>query len=78
MKNENIFTTGQAADQLGINKATLWRWTNAGIIKCIIRPGYKQRLYSRQEIDNFWKRHEDYSPTAKILQKVKKQIRNQR
>lgn len=45
----------QAAEILGVNRATLRRYTNNGLIKCGFRRESARKFYLGSEILRFWK-----------------------
>ena len=47
-----VFTSSQAAENLGVSLATIRRWTDAGHISCYRTPG-GQRRFSRAQLDEF-------------------------
>lgn len=53
MPDLEILTSAQAADRLGIDRATLHRWANAGIIAVHYQAPHKHgtRLFTAREVN---------------------------
>lgn len=48
------FNVTQASQLLGINRTTLRRYTEAGLIRCGFRRTNFKKFYTGQELKRFW------------------------
>lgn len=48
------FNVAQTSLLLGINRSTLRRYTDAGLIRCGFRKTNYKKFYTGQEIKRFW------------------------
>ena len=47
-----IYKSGEVCEALGVGRSTLWRYTKAGRIKAVHRPGSGENLYTGQDVIN--------------------------
>jgi len=53
---DNIFSSKQVANILGVNESSIKRWTNSGELKCFKTPG-GHRKFKKDDIKSFAKRY---------------------
>ena len=51
MNNTKFFTTGKAAEYLGVTRQTIINWSKTGKFKETYRTPGNQRLYTKEQLD---------------------------
>lgn len=55
LNTEEMLTTNQVSEKLGVSLRTLYQWEKDGILVPYKRPGIKGRkFYSEKQIQEFW------------------------
>ena len=49
------YSVGKTAEILGIDRKTLWRYTDEGLIRCGFHRANGRKFYLGSEIQRFWR-----------------------
>lgn len=63
----SLLTLSEVARYLRVSKATIRRWTNAGVLMCYRLGGNGERRFSSEHLRSFLDRHEQHRDQAQSI-----------